>query len=633
MTCLALSLQPATGPDILLQTREWFPPSRALSALTSFRQTRQTFFSSVHGKDPMPSEDLDSSLGDDPLAASSGQLIVGVESKYRIVYRRVNSIYVVAITTVDLVNVFDCANVVNQAVGVVVVACRGVDVNPEKIHRKYAEVYMALDIVLRGVSGIRLAYILSSMHGDGIARMVQLAAGAETLVRGANSWLAVEGAASAHQVNMAFFSASQFELPPEALAAGEEFATAHAPAMATGVEVHDQLEESSAIVAEKDPFAASDAINKPEALGGEFKKSKDRSGPSDLSLALAGLDVTPLPPPVATQSTFIAVEGFEGEYGGIEFSNEQTTLKEAFEGFDTAFGGGLDASEFVGNAKVPKPLGLGGLEELQSGQPATKASVADGPIETLQALKAPEMKGPQMYISEEINAEFRESVLARVGLQGIIYLKTMPPKQSGGKETEFSFGIDGTTGIKRAVMQSSRINSLGNGLFHIRTSAADDPIPILKYSLRPQFSPLPLRVRLIQRYSGTLLSVMIQYASNPELPAPLSDVAFVLKLPVDPTLLKVSPKAILNRAERELRWNVEEVPLKGPPGRLRARMPVDSGDQDAESEIDVVGMVRFSVEAASTLSGVSLRHVSDDKMDFYQVNHRYTSGIYMCCQY
>ncbi|RWR91400.1 hypothetical protein CKAN_02055300 [Cinnamomum micranthum f. kanehirae] len=40
MTCLALSLQPSNGPDILLQTREWFPPARALVALSSFRQTR-----------------------------------------------------------------------------------------------------------------------------------------------------------------------------------------------------------------------------------------------------------------------------------------------------------------------------------------------------------------------------------------------------------------------------------------------------------------------------------------------------------------------------------------------------------------------------------------------------------------
>ena len=50
-----------------------------------------------------------------------------------------------------------------------------VDVTPEKLSRKYAEIYMALDIVLRGVSSIRLAAMLGSMHGDGLAKMVHFA--------------------------------------------------------------------------------------------------------------------------------------------------------------------------------------------------------------------------------------------------------------------------------------------------------------------------------------------------------------------------------------------------------------------------------------------------------------------------
>ena len=48
MSCLALFLQPANGPNILLQTREWFPPSCALSALSAFRQTRRAFAVNKH---------------------------------------------------------------------------------------------------------------------------------------------------------------------------------------------------------------------------------------------------------------------------------------------------------------------------------------------------------------------------------------------------------------------------------------------------------------------------------------------------------------------------------------------------------------------------------------------------------
>lgn len=241
-----------------------------------------------------------------------------------------------------------------------------------------------------------------------------------------------------------------------------------------------------------------------------------------------------------------------------------------------------------------------------------------------------EMKGPELYIFEEISAEFRESLLARVGLMGVVYLRTLPPKMSGDKETEFSFRIDGTTAVKRAVMQSSSVSSLGNGMFHVRTPASDEPIPVLKYSLMPQMAPIPLRVRLVKRHVGTLLSVMIQYVSNPELPAPLYDVTFILKLPVDPTLLKVSPKAILNRSERELKWHVKEIPLKGTTGRLRARMPVDINEEDLEEEIEVVCHVKFSVKWSKSLSGVSLWPASEGKTDFHVVDHKVESGTYIC---
>lgn len=392
-------------------------------------------------------------------------------------------------------------------------------------------------------------------------------------------------------------------------------------------ELQQKQEESPA---EKDPFAASDAINKPQELVGGFKKTKDPSA-TDLTTALAGLEVTTLPPPEATQSTHINVEGFEGNYGGVEFGNEQVSIGEAFEGFNDAWGGGLDPSEFVGPTKAPKPQGLGGLELLQTGPDAApKSGAADSgagtPLDNL--VKRTEMKGPEMYISEDISAEFRESLLARVGLMGVVYLRTLPPKTAGDKETEFSFRVEGTGAVKRFVIQNSRVSSLGNGMFHVRTAASEEPIPIMKYSLLPRLTPLPLRVRLIKRHTGSLLSVMIQYASNPDLLAPLNDVTFILKLPVDPTLLKVSPKAVLNRTEKEVKWHVPEIPLKGSPGRLRARMPVDSSEDD--EEIEVVGYVKFSVQGAQSFSGVSLRPASEGKTDFYEVSHRLESGVYMC---
>lgn len=639
MSCLALALQPANGSDVLLQTREWFPPARALVALSGFRQTRLAFAASKHNSSHHSDADADSfaaSIGDDPLAASSGQVIVGVESRYRVVYRLVNSIYVLGITTADdtsVVNVFECIHVVNQAVSVVVTACRGVDVTPEKLGRKYAETYMALEIVLRGVSSIRLAAMLGAMHGEGIAKMVHSALDTESKIRGADNWTNLEAQSVEHEAGVEAFSNVRFEIPPETLEAGDEVAASLAPVAPSGGEQQQPEQQQEEVQAEKDPFAASDAISKPPDLVGGFKKNKEASSAADLTVALAGLEVTTLPPAEATQSTYIGVEGFEGEYGGVAYSNEKATLDDSFQGFNAPFGGGLDASEFLESTKIAKPQGLGGLELLQTGPdgdaPAASAASKPGAASPLEDLvKSTEQKGPEMYIEEEISVEFRESLLARVGLMGVVYLKTLPTKVSGDKETEFSFQVEGTSAVKRFVMQSSRVSSLGRGMFHVRTAAADEPIPILKYSLLPRLTPVPLRVRLVKRHTGTLLSVMIQYASNPDLPAPLNDVTFVLKLPVDPSLLKVSPKAILNRTERELKWHVPEIPLKGSPGRLRARLPVDSGEED--EEIGVVAYVKFSAQGTRSLSGLLLRPASEGKVDFHEVSHRFGSGVYMC---
>ncbi|XP_074269210.1 uncharacterized protein LOC141592436 [Silene latifolia] len=648
MSCLALSLQPINGPDILLQTREWFPPARALVALSAFRSTRLALSS----KSPSQNDDVSGDLalvGDDPLAASSGQVIVGVESRYRVVYRLVNSIYVLGVTTADDNNahlnhtvnynvsvgnnVFECISIVNQAVSVIVTACRGVDVTPEKLGKKYAEVYMALDIVLRGVSSIRLAAMLGTMHGESIAKMVHSAVDTENKVRGAENWGAVEGLAVGHEAGVEAFSSIRFELPAETLAAGDEVAASIGGVGQAGLGEGEGLGKGEEKEEIKDPFAASDSVNKDvgSSLVGEFKKDKD-VGSSDVTMALVGLEVTPLPSAEAAQPTRIAVEGFEGDYGGIEFGNDEASLRETFEGFDDAFGGGLDASEFVGSTKVAKKDGLSGLELLQTGPdgaPLTSAPPAKTPLEDLMAQKT-EMKGPEMFIVEEISAEFRESLLARVGLLGVVYLKTLPPKMVGDKETEFSFKVDGTTSIKRVIIQSSRVSTLGNGMFHVRSQSSEEPLPVLKYSIMPQMTPIPLRVRLVKRHVGTLLSVMIQYVSNPDLAAPLTDVTFVLKLPVDPTLLNVSPKAVLNRSEKELKWHVPEIPLKGTPGKLKARMPIDINEDDIEEEIEVVCHVKFSVKGTKTLSGVSLLPASEAKTDFYLVDHKVESGDYIC---
>jgi hypothetical protein len=633
MACLAISLQPVNGPDILLQTRSWFPVSRALAAVSAFRLARLHLARGKQQSAAAAAASLDA-IGDDPLAASSGQLVVGVESQYRVIYRLVNSIYVLGVTTASdhaaaAVHAFAVADAVNQAVSVVVAACRGVDVTPEKVHRKYPEVYLALDLVLHGVGSVRLSQILATIHGDNLARMVNSSPDAEAKARGADSWPTVEHLSQDRHAARDGFSGASFELPQETLAAGDEFSSNIAPA--TTVATGDEAPPEEAPPVEKDPFAASDMINNKseEELMGGFKKNKETAlVVADPAAALAGLEVTTLPPAEATKPTFIGVEGFEGDYGGIEFGNEEASLADAFEGMNAPFGGGLDASEFVTTTKKDHTdRTITGLELLASGvKPSDAASGT--PLENLLVTKKTEMTAPELFIAEEINAEFNESILSQIGLKGTVFLRTLPLNKSQGKETEFSFRLEGTSGMKRAALQTNVLSNLQNGLFHVRTTSKEEPIPLMKYSFLPKHSPLPLRMRLVKRHSGTLLSVMIQYASNPMLPQPLSNVTFIVKLPVDPTLLNVSPKAVLNRAEKELRWHIPDIPLKGPAGRLRARMPVDQDSKDGE--LEVVGMVKFAYQGPFTLSGIKLSPATEGISQFNVVVHTFSSGSYMC---
>ncbi|CAI5517353.1 unnamed protein product [Closterium sp. Naga37s-1] len=178
------------------RSKVWFPPKRALAACQSFRTTRHADSSVRHHEQPANQALMLDRLGDDPLAAASGQVVVGSDRRYRVVYRLVNSIYVLGLMLADddetSLNVYSCISTVNQAVSVLVAACKGVDVTPEKIFRKYTEVYMAFFYVLQGIGAARLSAVLSYVAGDGAALLVPLAtntlADGENRARGAASW-------------------------------------------------------------------------------------------------------------------------------------------------------------------------------------------------------------------------------------------------------------------------------------------------------------------------------------------------------------------------------------------------------------------------------------------------------------
>lgn len=87
----------------------------------------------------------------------------------------------------------------------------------------------------------------------------------------------------------------------------------------------------------------------------------------------------------SAESVTVAVEGFEGDYGGVAFEDDSGGFGTAFEGLNGAFGGGLDASEFgatttQGKDKDLSGLGLiaglsGGAQSGAAGQPAPSTAI------------------------------------------------------------------------------------------------------------------------------------------------------------------------------------------------------------------------------------------------------------------
>jgi hypothetical protein len=598
-------------------------------------------------------------LGDEALAASSGQVVVGKESKFRVVYRLVNTVYVLGITSADMdddTNVFECAGTVNQAVSVLVAACKGVDVTPDKISRKYTEVYMALDVVLHGVSAARLATILATFHGDSVNNMITSATEIENRARGADSWNQVKAHSLDRLSNIEVLSKITFDLPEETIAAGDEAATAAhgTPQQSTGTSTPQSDKSSSTQV--EDPFAASDAIVNPETdLVGKFQKTKD--GPTDVIAGLSDLTVPTLPPGGdSADSVTVAVEGFEGDYGGVAFEDESGGFGTAFEGLNGAFGGGLDASEFGATTAQSKEKDLGGLG-LIAGLSATPAATAPpAPSSVVDPKVAAELSGvdptagaavqkpaeitvPVLWLTEEINAEFEGLSLICVGLQGSLQMRTPPPRSRNDKEIEFSFSLNQPSTIKRAVLRGAVTSSVGRGVFHVRTKPVEQPMTILKYRLQPQHTPVPLRFRVLTQQTDISLSVMVQYVVNPHLQGALKDVTFIVHLPFAPITLKSSPKAALDRTAKEVRWLIPSIEANSSPDWLRAQVPVDakarsplsngSDENGHKAEPKIRVRVLFSCSGA-TLSGLNVALIQEDSKDFIIGDHSFKAGQFLC---
>ncbi|KAF7837649.1 Muniscin C-terminal mu homology domain-containing protein [Senna tora] len=239
--------------------------------------------------------------------------------------------------------------------------------------------------------------------------------------------------------------------------------------------------------------------------------------------------------------------------------------------------------------------GVGFATELALG--GTFKAFCDAQHENL-LVKKTETKGHEIYLSEEVNAEFStESFLARVGFMGFVYFRTLSPTTS-----EFSFRVERISAVKRFAIDDRCVSSVDNRIFYVRAALANESIPIIEYSSsQPGLIPLPLKVHIFKARTGRPLSVQIKYESDPDFPAPLSDVTFTLKLsiPIDQTFLLTTPKHV-SISKQEIKWHVREILPKGPADWLTARFPAGYG------EVEAVLSAKFTVLGKQSSAGMSL---------------------------
>ncbi|CAI5949761.1 unnamed protein product [Closterium sp. NIES-64] len=459
------------------RSKVWFPPKRALAACQSFRTTRHADSSVRHHEQPANQALMLDRLGDDPLAAASGQVVVGSDRRYRVVYRLVNSIYVLGLMLADddetSLNVYSCISTVNQAVSVLVAACKGVDVTPEKIFRKYTEVYMAFFYVLQGIGAARLSAVLSYVAGDGAALLVPLAtntlADGENRARGAASWRVANAEAVERLASV--------EPPPAPPTPSPR------PSAAS-----DPLAALALLGSADDPFAASDSllgggggelalldagpggaggVGDVAAAGGAGKRPEN--DPASLLAELeAGLSSAPPPSaldPFASDSMADAfgadleAEGLGGlaALGDDEGDDAWGTAfggSALLGGDGDAWGGGLDAAEFGVEQGEEDAFGLGGGGDLGAalgggeGAAGGSAVAAARQLEVALGLGAMDVSTPAastppaaatpatpagptqptFRVEERISADFLGSSLTRVRLSGTVFLALPTPK-------------------------------------------------------------------------------------------------------------------------------------------------------------------------------------------------------------
>ncbi|KAL3157615.1 hypothetical protein ABBQ32_012066 [Trebouxia sp. C0010 RCD-2024] len=493
--------------------------------------------------------------GDSAPDFAYGDLLVE-DARYRVVYRLVNTVYVMAVASAAA-NVFSLMKLVDAITRVATLASRGVEVTPEKLSRRYPEVYAAVRLVVSSNGSADVSSILIEADTSLASKLVvsdPVKAGKSFTARltglGRKTGTSTPDASFTPRPSISRRSAEdnqdrmsqmEFRLPAEALvplpgsapaprprptaaAASSDPFDAFGSPPATAAAARDDFAELEAIGAPKGPAAAaSDPFS--DMFGGMDMSSAVQPGgtsgptPLDLNLLLAGGPSGPTSGP---------------SMGFTTPSQPQMSPQGDWAAFNTP-----TSSSMSTPAAAPWHAQSTGAKVQFTPPPKTLRPPSEADLGAVA-------EGQSLHLLETWQGSFMGSKLVKAGVLGQV--------GSSGVLDQ----VDCSVGFRlQAPAAGARILSAGLRCALLNQAAAkrqpgtrsafladlgklamaDNGEPLLKYRLPAVACPPPLVIQVTpvlpseaESQKQSLLFV-VQYCVNPKLSGALRDVTVTLQLP------------------------------------------------------------------------------------------------------
>lgn len=482
------------------------------------------------------------SSGDAAPNLALGQLAV-LQGRYTITYRMVNAILVLLISDPST-NAFVCLRLLDACSKVLVGACKGVDVTPERLSKRYADVHSLLGgLVSGGLAALPPAFVHTSATDERLLGVPLSAADAARRLRK----IVAGGKTSA--------------FGPEKAADGSEPTPMPMPETPTKRDGKKFSLEGGDPLRTVEFFIPADALPPPPARAMGAKRRPPAPPPI----------VSVIPPTVfkgalEQEAAKNEVEGF-GAFAPVELLEaEKAAAEEEEKGSDWEAEFNAEEAKAAAEEEEEEPSGPGIADLRDSLQ--------------LVEIYQGEVAGGQLQRARIDGAVRRR--LAPFGLEAGRFRLVPSPTlvvnaclQTASRNSTYTTHADGgygfTATLTGAPMDCSYVK------YGLPSVACNPPLQVDLLVAPPSGVPVPGKLSALQWEA----LIVLQFASNPELQGPLLDVVVEVDLPPEMgVLVKTSPSAQWSPDECRLRWNLGRV-FPGATGLARAVVGAKPG-VDAE---------------------------------------------------